>query len=194
MIEWLARNGINFDPRGRIRLLTLPRVLGYVFNPISVYFCFDPAGIPVCAVAEVGNTFGEMKLYLLGPDVLGKDQVFRRITVKNFYVSPFSALDLRFEFKLGVPGEKLALWVDDWDGAEKTLVTSLTGRRAPLSNRRLLWLTVKCPLVTLKVISLIHWHALLLWLKRVPFRRKAANPSLQTDVLRPHAVSVGVPK
>jgi len=194
LIDWLAQNGVQFDPRGRICLLTLPRVLGYVFNPISVYFGFDPSGAPVCAVAEVGNTFGEMKLYLLGPDDFGDDHVFSRITVKNFYVSPFSALDLKFEFKLGVPGEALALFVDDWDGAEKTLITSLTGRRAPLTNRRLLWLTIKCPLVTLKVISLIHWHALLLWMKRVPFHRKAANPTLQTDVLRPHSASLGTPK
>jgi len=194
LINWLAKNGVTFDPRGRIRLLTFPRVLGYIFNPISVYFCFGPTGEPVCAVAEVGNTFGEMKLYFLGPDELGEDKVFRRITVKNFYVSPFSALDLRFEFKFGVPGETLALYVDDWDGAEKTLLTSLTGQRAPLTNRRLLWLTIKCPLVTLKVIFLIHWHAFLLWLKKVPFHRKAANPSLQTDVLRPHAASIGTPK
>ena len=194
MVAWLASNGVRFDPRGRIRLLTLPRVAGYIFNPISVYFCFDPAGAPVCAVAEVGNTFREMKLYLLGPDERGVDGIFRKTTVKNFYVSPFSALDLKFDFKLRVPGETVTLHVDDWDGAEKTLVTTLTGKRSPLTNGRLLWFTIKYPLVTLKVIFLIHWHAFLLWLKKVPFHRKAANPSLQTEVLRPHAASIGRPK
>ena len=81
--------------------------------------------------------------------------------------------------------------MDDRDGAARVLVTTLTGKRAELTNRNLYWFTLKYPLVTMKVIFLIHWHALRLYWKRVPFHRKADNPALQTEVLRPHASLTG---
>jgi uncharacterized protein len=190
VLNFLQKNGIELSSSVRIMLLTLPRVLGYVFNPISIYYCFDSAGKPICSVAEVGNTFREMKLYLLSPDELGANDTFQKIVPKHFYVSPFSSLDLNFDFKLKIPGENLAIKVDDLDGDEKVLITTLIGKRAELTNQNLLWLTLKFPLVTLKVIFLIHWHALLLWLKRVPFYRKAANAPLQREVLRPHSTLV----
>ena len=186
VMDFLARNGIKFDPCGRIMLLTLPRVLVYIFNPVSIYFCFDPAGAPVCSIAEVGNTFREMELFLLRGDELRGD-IFEKLTTKNFYVSPFSSLDLSFDFKLQIPGENLDIRIDDFDSDKKVLISTLTGKRAALTNARLSWFTLKYPLVTLKVIFFIHWHAMRLWLKRLPFYRKAANPALQCDVLRPHA-------
>ena len=184
--KYLSANGVRFDPRGRIMLLTLPRVAGYIFNPVSIYYCFDPAGAPLCAIAEVGNTFGELKLFLLRPDELHEGKLFQKVTPKHFYVSPFSSLELSFDFKLRVPGDKLDIRIDDRAGDDKILLSTLTGTRAALNNARLLWFTLKYPLVTLKVICLIHWHAFRLWLKRVPFHRKAANPALQREVLRPH--------
>ena len=81
--------------------------------------------------------------------------------------------------------------MDDRHGEERTLLSALTGQRAPLTNRQLNWFALKYPLVTLWVITLIHWNALLLWLKRVPFHRKEARPELQRDVLRPHASITG---
>jgi len=186
LLAWLASQGVTLPPDARIQLLTLPRVLGYVFNPVSFYFCRDAAGAPLCAVAEVSNTFREMKPFLLRAEDLQPDGVFRRVVPKHFYVSPFFALDLSFDFKLRVPGESLEIHIDDREGDRCVLLTSLTGRRVPLTDAQLAWQTLKCPLVTLKVISMIHWNALRLWLKNVPWHRKAANPHLQRDVMRPH--------
>jgi DUF1365 family protein len=184
VLAYLAQHGVHLPWDARIMLLTLPRVFGYVFNPVSFYFCFDGTGAPACAVAEVGNTFGEKKLYLL-PELNAGDH-FRLVTPKNFYVSPFSPIDLDFDFKLRIPAETLEVHVDDRLGDERTLLSALTGRRAPLTAGRLAWFAVKYPLVTLWVITLIHWNALLLWLKRVPFYAKEARPDLQRDVLHPH--------
>jgi DUF1365 family protein len=191
LIAWLAQHGIQFPAGGRITLVTLPRVLGYIFNPVSFYFCSDAADAPFCAVVQVGNTFGEMKPYLLRePTGLG---VFRLITPKHFYVSPFSDLDVCFDFKLKVPGEQLDMHIDDRVGERRLLLSAVTGRRVPLTTARLAWLTLKYPLITLKVIFLIHWHAALLWVKRLPWHRKAANAHLQRDVLRPHT-SLAAPR
>ena len=191
VVEYLKEQGVDWDSRGRIKLLTLPRVLGYLFNPVSFYFCFDAAGQPVCAIAEVGNTFGEMKLYLLERPTESGGETFRRVVPKHFYVSPFSSLEWNFDFQLRPPGETMLQHVDDRDGAARVLVTTLTGKRAGLTNRNLYWFTLKYPLVTMKVIFLIHWQALQLYWKRVPFHRKAANPDLQTGVLHPHASLTG---
>jgi uncharacterized protein len=184
ILDFLRQNGISAGFSPRIMLLTLPRVFGYIFNPISIFYCFDENGSPVCSVAEVGNTFREKKLFLLRRENFSGDG-FQKNTPKLFYVSPFSPLNLNFDFKLKVPGDKLDVKIDDLDGEEKILISTLTGQRTALTNKNLFWFTLKYPLVTAEVIFLIHWHALRLWLKRVPFYRKAADVPLQQNVLRP---------
>lgn len=182
ILRYLGERRIT-APVGRILLLTLPRVLGYVFNPISVFFCLDPEGKPLAAVAEVGNTFGEWKPYLVP---LTPEGTFHLRTVKHFYVSPFSDLDLEFDFRFDLPGERLRLLIDDYRGGEKELVSTLTGNRVPLSDAALLRFTLKYPLLTLQVILGIHWEAFRIWSKGITARRKEARPDLQRGIHRPH--------
>ena len=183
---FLAERGVDLSG-GRVLLVTLPRVLGYLFNPVSFYFCYDRAGTPVAALAEVTNTFKEMKPYFLGPDARhGTAGNFTLRTPKHFYVSPFADVDVAFDFNLRPPGETLTVQIDDYIGAERTLTSMLTGPRRELTGPRLAWFAVKYPCITLRIIALIHWHAFLLWWKRVPWFAKAARPADQRALYRPH--------
>ncbi len=188
---WLGTQGAPVPEDSRVFLLTLPRFLGYVFNPVSFFFICDPDGSPLVAIAEVGNTYREQKPYLIPLDgVQGRleGSRFRRMVPKHFYVSPFSPLDWSFDFRLRLPGQRLALAVDDLTSDGKaSLVTRLTGIRRPLSDIQLARLTLLYPLVSLRVIGLIHWEAFRLWTKRVPWFSKKADPGMQRQVLRPHA-------
>ncbi len=184
VLAWMAQQGHALPVDTRVILVTLPRVLGYIFNPVSFYFCSDAAGSPVGAVVQVGNTFREMKPYLLPQPT--RENFYQLVTPKHFYVSPFSPLDLSFDFKLRVPDEHLDLHIDDRQGDELILMSALSGPRCELTSARLAWLTLKFPFVTLKVIMLIHWQALRLWWKGLPFIRKGAQPELQQDVYHPH--------
>ena len=185
---FLAERGIAMTAQGRVQLLTLPRILGYIFNPISIYFCSDDSGKPVCAIAEVGNTFRETKLFLL--PLRSDSQRSSRFQIrvpKEYYVSPFSDLDISFDFDCLLPGETLQVHIEDWDAQGRLLESHLRGRRVPLTDFQLLRFAAKFPALTLKVITLIHWHAVRLAMKRVPWRRKAERPELQRDVLNPSA-------
>lgn len=181
-----AAHGADPGPTGRVLLITLPRALGYQFNPVSFYFCTDAAGTPVGAIAEVTNTFREVKPYFIPVGAAGRAGVYRLRTPKHFYVSPFSGLNLEFDFTLHTPGNHLAVRIDDHEAGRRVLHTTLSGRRAPLTDSRLAWFLVKYPFVTLAVIARIHWHALRLWLKRVPWFAKAAGATDQRDLYRPH--------
>jgi hypothetical protein len=185
VVAHLAEQGIDLTG-GRVMLVTLPRVAGYLFNPVSFYFCHDRTGTPVAAIAEVTNTFREMKTYVLGPETRTPDG-FRLRVPKNFYVSPFSDVDLAFDFTLRPLGDRLSVQIDDYIGAARTLTSTLAGPREPLTDGRLAWFTLKYPFITLKVIGLIHWHALRLWWKNVPWYPKAARAGDQRDLRRPHA-------
>jgi DUF1365 family protein len=183
--RYLASNGV--DASGlKVFLLTNLRTAGYLFNPVSFYFCFRPDGSPACCVAEVGNTFGEMKPYFLPAEEF-RDGRYRASRVKYFYISPFIDLDAILEFGLAVPGESLDLRVDDRNAKGKFFVSSMSGPRRELTDRNLLRYTARFPLVTLMVIALIHWHAMRLHFLGVPHRRKEEHPELQREVTREHA-------
>jgi DUF1365 family protein len=185
LVRWLIDQGIACPPDVRVQLLTFPRVLGYGFNPVSFYFIHSAAGQPLVAVAEVVNTFREMKLYAL--EDFGGDGLWHRRVAKNFYVSPFSDPGMDFDFRIGLPGGQWRVNIDVLDGTGRVMLTAMRGHKQALAAGRLLWYALRYPALSLKIIGLIHWHALLLWLKRVPFFRKKERREAQIDLLRPHS-------
>jgi len=183
--DYLAANGVDFG-NGRIMLLTNLCTLGYQFNPVSFYFCYDEQNQPLCSVVEICNTFLEMKPYFLGAETRLKDG-FKLNTEKYFYVSPFIDMDINFDFDLHIPGEKLRIKIDDYDkSGERFFISTLSGDRKPLKDSTLLLYFFSFPLITLKVIGLIHWQALKLWLKKIPFHKKNDDRHLQKEVYRPY--------
>ncbi|MEY3896892.1 MAG: hypothetical protein RLZZ214_2413 [Verrucomicrobiota bacterium] len=185
LIAWLAGQGIACPNDARIRLVTFPRVLGYGFNPVSFFYIDSRDGQPLAVVAEVVNTFREMKLYVI--QSAGADGRWHRRVAKDFYVSPFSDPGMQFDFTLGAPAEKWRVNIDTYDGVERVLLSSIRGEQRELSSARLVWYAFKYPLLSLRIIGLIHWHAFLLWVRRVPFLRKSERLEAQQDVMRPHS-------
>lgn len=184
--DWLAGQGVVLPGDARVRLVTYPRVLGYVFNPVSFYFVESSTGEPMFAVAEVGNTFGELKPYRV-PLATGTGRegaaLFQSTVPKHFYVSPFSGLEQLFDFRLESPGERLAIGVNTVDAEGKpVLISTLTGERRVLTDGELMRLTFRYPLVTLRTIFLIHWQAFRLWWKGLPWHRKSEGKEWQRGV------------
>lgn len=182
IIKYIQSNGLSWDG-GKIYLLTNLRTVGYLFNPVSIYFCFDKNGQPLCSIAEVGNTYYEMKAYLIKDFA---DGMFSLKIPKHFYVSPFANLDDEFHFQLQIPDQKLNIKIDDYRAGERFFISTLTGVKKELTSSTALLAFIRFPMMTLQVIFLIHWQALKLWMKKIPFHSKAANPDLQRDVQRKH--------
>lgn len=152
-------------PGGRVELLTHCRVLGYVFNPISLFYCYDASDALAAVVAEVNNTFGDRHPYVL--PVEGGRAVWRR--KKLMHVSPFFSMAGSYHFELPAPGPRLEAVVDLTRDGRTELAARLSLERQPLDDAHLARALVRYPLVTLKVIATIHWQALRLWAKGAPF-------------------------
>jgi DUF1365 family protein len=167
---------------GKIFLLTNLRVLGYVFNPVSFYFILNEEAEKVCAIAQVGNTFGEMKPYFFPKPVTEGDFDFVLEADKFFYVSPYISLDSKFIFKLKMPSEQLKIQVDSYESGEKVLGTAYTGKKKEFNNSKLLLYFLKYPFVTVKVIGAIHIQALKLYMNKLPFLKKSDHQELQRGV------------
>ncbi len=182
ILNYLAEQGIDLT-NGRIMLLTYLRTFGYVFNPVSFYYCFDENDSPVCVVPEIGNTFGEIKAFFINQNHLVGNK-FKDCQDKYYYISPFTRLNDQLDFKLTIPSEYLDVRINTSRDGENILLTSMMGPKKELNNVQLFWMTLKFPFVTLKVIVLIHWHALLLWFKKIVFKNKEEHMDLQRDVLR----------
>jgi len=185
LIDYLNENGVD-GTNLRIKLLTNLNVLGYNFNPVSFYYCFDAQDQIVCCVAEISNTYREMKLFFFGKAELHENQ-FKKTVTKYFYVSPFIDHDDAFDFKLNVPSNVLDIQIDDLDKEGKRFfISTLKGKQVPLTNLALLRYFMAIPLIPLQVMAMIHWQALRLWLKKIPFHKKDENPELQRNVYKPY--------
>ena len=167
----LAGAGIPF-PAGTIHLLTMPRLLGYSFNPLSIYFCTHPDGTPAAIVYEVHNTFGERHSYVI-PQINGHET--HHSCPKAFYVSPFMEMGLRYDFTVSQPDKSLAISIRAHRGEQLLLIAFLTAKRRPLSDSALLALLLAMPFASFKVTAAIHWEALRLWWKGV---RLVARPAV----------------
>ncbi len=160
----LAEQGIQLDG-GRIRLLCLPRVLGYAFNPISLYYCEHASGELRAIICEVHNTFGEQHCYVL--DVNCGQQ-----KAKCFHVSPLLDRSGYYLFHADSPGEHVKLGIQLFhDSSTLVLTTALVGNARPLADGQLLRQFLRLPLMTLKVTAAIHWQALKIWLRGARFHR-----------------------
>ncbi len=170
----LSERGVELAG-GRIRLLAMPRVLGYGFNPISVFYCEHGDGALRAIVVEVHNTFGEHHFYVLDAND-ASDASTVQTKNKQFHVSPFFSRQGAYRFHLNTPGERFAvgirLYEDASEEAALRIVTALTGERVAIGTRNVLKVCLRMPLMTLKVTAAIHWQALKLWLRGAKFRRK----------------------
>ncbi|RUS60129.1 DUF1365 domain-containing protein [Pseudorhodobacter sp. E13] len=183
-VEWLrevlAAHGL---PGGdKVQLLAQPRVLGHVFNPVSFWLCHDAAGDLRVVVAEVNNTFGDRHSYLCHrPDLAPITREDRITAQKIFHVSPFQPVSGAYEFRFDITPDRIGIWIDYTQG-NGGLIATLTGPRKPLTNRAILWACLCRPFGSRRVLTLIHWQALKLWIKRAPFFTRPEPP--EQDVSR----------
>ena len=171
---------------GPIRLLSMPRILGHVFNPLSVYFCHQADGALQAILYEVNNTFGERHGYLIPVDAAqaGGDCITQQCD-KRFHVSPFLGLAMRYGFRVEPPRPDragLAIGVSASDAGGAVLQARLDTQRRPLGDAALLRVFVTHPLLTLKVVAAIRWEALKLWLKGVRLHGRPAPPATPVTI------------
>ncbi len=164
-----------------IRLLCFPRVLGFVFNPISIFFVHAADERLEAVIYEVNNTFGQTHAYVIptrgGP-------VERHDADKALYVSPFYRVEGGYRFRLTPPGETLDLTVQKQTGGRPNFLATLSLRQQPLTNRALAGLFFALPFMTLGVVIAIHWEAVRLWIKGAPFRARPPGPRAGMSVGR----------
>jgi DUF1365 family protein len=177
--ELLQSEGVQ-DAAGEAWLHTYPRVAGYAFKPVSFWHCHRPDGTLAAIVAEVNNTFGERHCYLLtGPQLAyGRELVAQKV----FHVSPFCSVEGSYRFRFMRTADRTVARIDHDNDAGPLIETSVSGHLQPLTAAATRRAFFGMPLMTVGVLLRIHWHALQLWAKRVPFFSKPAAP--QTFITR----------
>lgn len=176
----LAQHGLNYS--GQILLLTQPRVLGHVFNPVSFWLCYDAGGALRVVIAEVSNTFGDRHSYLCHRDdrapITREDIITAQ---KIFHVSPFQPIAGGYQFRFDITPDRIGIWIDFDASAEYGLLATLTGRLAPLTNRGILAMMLRRPFGSRRVLALIHWQALKLYVKGARYHPHTAPPAQEVS-------------
>ena len=173
---------------GRVLLLCYPRLLGYTFNPLSVYFCYRANGTLAMLIYEVRNTFGEIHAYALpvGPDEISLAGI-RQEQDKLFYVSPFIEMAMRYHFRVTPPGDVVRLRILETDAEGPVLAAAFSGERRRLTSAALARAFAALPLVTFKIMAAIHWEALRLWLKGARIVARPTEKDSSADKRPAHA-------
>ena len=172
LFEWvkknLVENNINSE-NIKIKLLCYPRIFGYVFNPLSVFFVYDNQENLISILYEVKNTFGEQHTYIFKVE---NNNLLQHNCSKKFHVSPFIEMNCNYFFKILKPAEKISVIIDQYQLDDKILFASQDGRRVDFNSKELLKSYIKHPLMTFKIISAIHFEAFKLWVKGIKFIKK----------------------
>ena len=164
----LVENNINSE-NIKIKLLCYPRIFGYVFNPLSVFFVYDNQENLISILYEVKNTFGEQHTYIFKVE---NNNLLQHNCSKKFHVSPFIEMNCNYFFKILKPAEKISVIIDQYQLDDKILFASQDGRRVDFNSKELLKSYIKHPLMTFKIISAIHFEAFKLWAKGIRFVKK----------------------
>ncbi len=173
LIEWvknnLVKNSIDIKDV-KIKLLCYPRIFGYVFNPLSIFYVYDKNENLISILYEVKNTFGEQHTYIFKTNK--NENILEHSCSKKLHVSPFIEMNCKYFFKISKPGQKISIIIDQFQENQKILYASQDGTRADFTSIELLKSYLKHPLMTFKIISAIHFEALKLWIKGIRFVKK----------------------
>ena len=173
LIKWVKKNLDENEINSKdikIKLLCYPRIFGYVFNPLSVFFIYDKSEKLISILYEVKNTFGEQHTYIF--EVKDDLKFFQHSCSKKFHVSPFIEMDCNYFFRILKPAEKISVIIDQYQSDEKILYASQDGKRTEFTSSELIKSYFKHPLMTFKIISAIHFEAFKLWAKGIKFIKK----------------------
>ena len=160
----------------QIKLLCFPRVLGYAFNPISLWYCFGENNKLYAVICEVSNTFGECHHYVLHNGNQPYGQQVQANKKKNFHVSPFINMDAEYKFVISIPDDELRIVINEFQSNELMLTATQLGKQKPLDTPHLLGLFFRLPFMTLKIMWMIHWQALKIWLRGGVYHKKPQPP------------------
>ena len=173
LISWVKENLNNNNINSKeikIKLLCYPRVWGYIFNPLSIFFVYDKNSNLISILYEVKNTFGEQHTYVFKIDK--DDQLFEHSCKKKFHVSPFIEMNCLYYFKILKPTDKLSVVINQNDDGGKLLFASQDGLKNELNNKNLMISYISNPLMSFKIIGAIHFEALKLWIKGIKLVKK----------------------